>query len=318
MPSVQHITVTADEAGQKLLQCLQRRVGDSIPRSLVMRWIRKGEVRVNKRRAKPFDRVEQDDIIRIPPYTSPQPSNTADRNQSSEAVYGPLDILAKEHGLLVINKPAGLPVQPGSGHTDNIASRLKAQFASADFIPSPAHRLDKATSGLLLAGTSYASLRHLHELFRDEHAIRKEYLVWVHGVWPENSPLQLLDTMEKQRTGDTEKVQTGTGKHASCTVQPVLRKTNTTLLAVTLHTGRTHQIRVQLSSRGYPVIGDRKYGGPKCRQGMLLHSWRMTLPLPDATDRNVQHSCLPHWTGPWTVDDSVLAESSLPYDHQKY
>jgi 23S rRNA pseudouridine955/2504/2580 synthase len=101
-------------------------------------------------------------------------------------------------------------------------------------------------------------------------------------------------------------------------VVPVLRTGKTTLLAIRLHTGRTHQIRVQLSGRGFPILGDRKYGGPACPQGMLLHAWKLVLPgLAPESDRpedfatDQAFTCLPEWTAPFTITDDDLAGCSF-------
>lgn len=375
MAGVQNIMVTPDEAGQKLLQFLQRRIGKGIPQTAIMRWIRTGQVRLNKGRVKPFDRVAAGDIVRIPPFesdpaeaTTPAPIPSIADSGFLPAVTGrkatassPSTPLATsetgaEHrglarlspvapppltghhdiaerlaacgltmagiasGLLVLHKPAGLPVQTGTGHNDAVTTRLNRCFSGAPFMPTPAHRLDKDTSGLLLIATSYARLQALHALLRDEHAIQKVYLAWVHGQWPEQAPLTLSDTLAKRETKHGERVvriddnasalsqrspdrhtnrikgdkakHEGTEQAASCTVYPILRTNGCTLLAISLHTGRTHQIRVQLAGRGYPILGDRKYGegtrknAQSDEHGMLLHAWRLMIPQSPAGAEN--------------------------------
>jgi 23S rRNA pseudouridine955/2504/2580 synthase len=92
------------------------------------------------------------------------------------------------------------------------------------------------------------------------------------------------------------------GRHAACTVTPLRRGDAASLLLVRLHTGRTHQIRVQLAERGHPIMGDRKYGGLACDQGMLLHAVRLTLPDGE------QFTALPDWTGRWAVGAEELPD----------
>lgn len=329
---VLQITVTADEAGQKLLQFLQRRLGKDVPKSAVMRWIRTGQVRVNKGRAKPFDRLNVDDVVRVPPHApgTQLQHNTAEHCPEHCA---PQAVLAEQNdaqrcrnhglmlydalpGLLILHKPAGLPVQPGTGHTDAVTTRLAAAFSGASFLPTPAHRLDKDTSGLLLVATSYQCLQDLHRLFRDEHALEKTYLTWVQGLWPHAGPIRLEDTLAKQNTTQGERVvrmpehhtaasSQNAAKHAVSTVYPVLRRKAASLLAVRIHTGRTHQIRVQLAGRGYPIVGDAKYGARDTTHGMLLHAWRLTLPPESAAHKDARQpqtfSCLPEWAAPYAV-----------------
>ena len=298
--SVQYFTVSEAEAGQKLLACLKRRLGQDLPDGLLHRIIRGGEVRVNGKRAQPFARLEAGDEIRVPPLRL---DNDTAKNRSVCAVTDPastgLDIVAETPEYLILNKPAGLAAQPGSGHEDSLSSRLAAAYAGAEFTPTPVHRLDKATSGLTLAAKTYRALAAAQEGFR-QHIIHKDYLAWVQGDWPQAGPLDLHDLLEKQNVGGLEKVATGTGKIALCTVWPLFRKDERTLLRVRLRTGRTHQIRVQLASRGHPIAGDVKYGGRPTSQGMCLHAWRLI--LPDGQN----FIAPPPWKGAFAVDSKIL------------
>jgi len=295
MPSVRHIEVTQAEAGHKLLQFLERRLGKAVPRALVMKWLRTGQLRVDGRRAKPFDRLEAGQTVRVPPYaiepeveSGPQPA----------PVPRPLPVVFEDHELLVLAKPAGLATQPGSGLTDSVQTRLKALYAGADFVPSCVHRLDKETSGLLVAGKTYASLRYLGDLFATG-GVDKIYLAWVRGQWPDSGPSLLRDHIVKDGRARVRIVEKGEfndqsgqegqddrhgrGKLALARVRPLMRRPDASLLAVDLLTGRTHQIRIQLASRGYPVLGDRKYGHRPHATQLLLHAWKLGLPEREFT-----------------------------------
>lgn len=269
MPGVELVTVTAQESGQKLLQFLQRRLGPSVPKSLLMRLIRKGQVRVDKGRKKPFDRLNEGQTVRIPPIrldTAPPPTPLP-----------PLPVLAEGDGWIALRKPAGLPTQPGSGHTDAASERLRTQFADTPFTPTPAHRLDKDTSGILLAGTSYEGLTTLQDAFK-HHTLRKHYLARVHGRIEPGTSLTLHDQLEKTGSPGNQRMTTGTGKHALA--YAVCRETDgkTSLLEIDLRTGRTHQIRTQLATRNMPILGDKKYGTNDDAPRMMLHAWKITLP----------------------------------------
>jgi 23S rRNA pseudouridine955/2504/2580 synthase len=223
------------------------------------------------------------------------PSLKQDAGWLNPALVHPLpDIVAELPGLLVLNKPAGLPVQPGSGHTDSVSSRLAAHFAHLPFKPTPAHRLDKDSSGLLLAATSYERLRALHEAFA-RRDLKKMYLAWVEGVWPDAGTCLLRDLLEKTGGSGREKVRSGQGREALCEVLCLHREERRSLLRVNLFTGRTHQIRAQLSTRGYPVCGDVKYGARPCGGGLLLHACSMELPDGE------RFVCLPSWAGEWAI-----------------
>jgi len=289
------LTVSVEEAGQKVLHFLVRRLG--LARNMLHQWIRTGQVRCNGSRVRAFDRVETGDRIRVPPFALRMAAVS-----ETDAVCGqPLpDIVAALPGLLVLNKPAGLPVQPGSGHTDSVTSRLAAHFAHLPFKPTPAHRLDKDSSGLLLAATSYERLRALHDAFA-RRSLKKSYLAWVEGVWSEDDLCTLHDVLEKTGESGREKVRSGQGKEALCEVLCLRREKRRSLLRVNLITGRTHQIRVQLSTRGHPICGDVKYGAHQRRGGLFLHAFSMELPDGE------YFVCPPPWTGAWAVPLAVLS-----------
>jgi len=290
MPKAQFITVTEAESGQKLLQYLERRLEGDVPRSAIQRWIRKGQVRVDKGRKKPFDRINAGQQVRIPPYT---PGETKPQTAGGELV-----IAHEEKHILAIAKPAGLAAHGGDKIEDSVVARLKAMYANADFMPTLAHRLDKDTSGLLLAARDYATLRDLNDRFASG-GVGKIYLAWVNGTWKESGEVLLEDMLEKQGAPGEEKVRTGSGKTALAKVTGLISGDNHSLVAVRLLTGRTHQIRVQLASRKHPVVGDRKYGKGNEHGAMRLHCYAMR--VNDAT-----FSLKPNWTGKWTVYEDAL------------
>ncbi|BBD09436.1 RluA family pseudouridine synthase [Desulfovibrio ferrophilus] len=286
MPKVQHIIVSADEGGQKLLNFLRRRLGPDVPQSLLMRIIRKGEVRVDKGRAKPFDRLSAGQDVRIPPI------RVQERMQTPAGV--PLEIIFREKGLLAVAKPAGLPVQPGTGHSDAVSERLRAQFAEADFTPTPAHRLDRDTSGILLCGASFEALRNLQQGFA-EHSIGKFYLAWVQGSVEPGTVLEMQDEMDKTGAHGHERMTIGSGKTALALARCLTSDDGRSLLEIDLRTGRTHQIRLQLASRGLPIIGDSKYGFKTRTQKMYLHAWKIVLGSGEIITN------LPAWNSPYQL-----------------
>ena len=325
--TIQHLTVSEAEAGQKLLAYLKRRLGQALPEALLHRIIRSGQVRLNGKRAQAFTRLESGDEVRIPPLRLDSPPLAAaniaeaEHDPAAIALSGQADacpapphtpppasppclcIVAETPEYLLLNKPAGLPSQPGSKHQDSLSARLAAAYAAAPFAPTLAHRLDKATSGLLLAAKTYRALRAAQEALR-EHSLAKDYLAWVEGAWPECATVTLHDLLAKQLCDGREKVVAGEGKEALCLARPILMQGKNSLLLVRLLTGRTHQIRVQLASRGHPIAGDVKYGGQPTAEGMLLHAWRLILP-----DGQI-FAAPPPWQGGFAVDPRAL--DSLP------
>ena len=279
---VQHITVTPEEAGQKLEAFLRRRLPGA-PGGLIMRIIRTGQVRVDGGRKKPFDRLAEGQVVRVPPVRLDE--------QPVQAQPEPLPVVDRQDDLLVVAKPAGLPVHGGSGQDESVVSRLAAMHPDAAFAPTPAHRLDKDTSGLLLVALSYARLRALQDLFQ-ARKVDKTYLAWVRGALDE--ALTLTDTLAKAGPQGRERVRTvepGQGQHALAKATPIRQHNGLTLVELRLVTGRTHQLRVQLASRGLPILGDPKYGPPGETPPLHLHAWRIALPDAD-------YELLPDWPGP--------------------
>lgn len=297
MPKAQFVTVTAAESGQKLLQYLERRLTGDVPRSAIQRWIRKGQVRVDKGRKKPFDRIEAGQVVRIPPYTP------GEESKGGGLVAKPLTIAYEDEGLLAIAKPAGLAPHGGDKIEDSVVARLKAQYGEADFMPTLAHRLDKATSGLLLAAKDYETLRTLNEAFA-EGEVAKLYLAWVRGAWSQEEEILLEDVMEKRGAPGAEAVRTGSGKAARARVLGLVSGADYSLVAIRLLTGRTHQIRVQLASRSLPVVGDRKYGSGNERGAMRLHCHAL-----EVAGRKL--FLPPQWSGKWAVSPEALSMARL-------
>lgn len=198
-------------------------------------------------------------MVRIPPcFISPDRINPCS---------GPLSIVQENHDFLALFKPATLPVHPGTGHEDCLVSRVMSRFPGEAFRPTPVHRLDRDTTGLILFARSYPWLRKMQDMW-NSNLVEKIYLAWVHGKWPcPEGPMK--DSLVRRRDRVTACT---TGKPALSWVVPVLERPGMTLLKIALSTGRTHQIRVQLSRRGFPVAGDLKYGrADRVNSGMLLH-----------------------------------------------
>lgn len=321
--------VQETESGQKLLQFLQRRL--NLPPTLLHRWVRTGQVRINGSRCKPFARVQTGDIVRLPPFAFKMAEESAAATTQPDTVFdfgtpkadvAPLPPMIGTDGYLwAFNKPAGLPTHPGTGHEDSLSSRLAVYFADAPFKPVPVHRLDKETSGVLLVAASYEALSTAQESLRSG-TLSKEYVVWVQGSWPFAEPRLLRHFLLKDSAQGYEKVRIAApdeadSREALCIVRPLRVGTRQSLLLVRLLTGRTHQIRVQLAAIGHPVVGDPKYGTAPRRhvprggsslpaparmggmdkapqqpsESLMLHALRITMPCGRT------FACLPEWTG---------------------
>lgn len=263
--------VSEEESGQKMLQFLQRRL--DLPPSLLHRWLRTGQIRLNGSRVRPFDRLKAGDLVRLPPFAGVLAANPAPVAAEN---YEPLEIAGEEDGVLAVVKPAGLAAHGGSGITDSVLARLAKQLPPHSFGPVPAHRLDRSTSGIMLCALSYEALARLQAAFRSHKAI-KEYLAWVEGPFEEEKIL--ISRIGKRGPKGQEKVRPAAdGKRAVCLARPLAVYPDASLVHLRLITGRTHQIRAQMAEIEHPLYGDVKYGAQKRSQGLFLHAFRITLP----------------------------------------
>lgn len=301
------ITIGPAESGQKLLRYLERAL--DCPRSELYRWLRTGQVRVNGGRAKPERILQTGDEIRLPPQAAASTNSLFGQGLKACQVVpeslGPgLRIVYQDEEFLVLNKPSGLPVQGGSGHNDSVAARLKAACPAGCYLPAPAHRLDLHASGLLLCGKTHAAQTGLHSLLREAKAeLERDYLCWVQGdASGEFSELRLLeDFLSEELSSDGRErmavAQSG-GKAARAYYHYLMtieagKLGSFSLVQARLLTGRKHQIRVQLAARGFPLLGDGRYGGP-VGIAFMLHAWRLSLPLEG---KKLSFECWPDWTG---------------------
>lgn len=262
-PGVQHLTVDAGHAGQRLDNFLLT-ILKGVPRTHVYRLLRKGEVRVNKGRTRPDYRLEVGDIVRIPPVRR---AETAGRHVAAQAAAsGRFDwlherALFEDEHLLVIDKPGGLAVHGGSGVSVGLIEALRELRPHSPFLEL-AHRLDRDTSGCLLIAKSRPVLVRLHELLRDGQ-VDKRYLALVRGTW-HGGARQVQAALEKNRPASGERrVEVGDeGKDSASEFRPREKFPLATLVEVRLFTGRMHQARVHAAHIGHPIAGDHKYGDP--------------------------------------------------------
>jgi 23S rRNA pseudouridine955/2504/2580 synthase len=282
---VQHLEVNPEEAGQRLDNYVHRRLG-AVPRSRIYRLIRKGEVRVNGRRAGPDARLQPHDRIRVPPVRlrpEAAPARPAERlcRQTAGA------IVFEDDKLLALDKPAGIAVHGGSGVSFGVIEALRALRPGESL--ELVHRLDRDTSGCLLVARRPATLRTLHALLR-EGAVEKRYLALLRGRWPFGAKRIDVPLRTETRVGGERTVRPGaSGKPSVSEFRPVQFFGSTaTLVEVTLRTGRTHQIRVHASHAGHPVAGDDKYGDPTFNRElrarglsrMFLHAHSLSFSWP--------------------------------------
>lgn len=295
--------VSEAESGQKLLRFLERRLG--LPENLLHRWLRTGQIRVNGKRCKPFDRVSAGDEARLPPFAFKLAASA-----SPDLPLPPHDpsfppLLGTHGGVWAFRKPAGLLCHADRSGAPSVASLLAGYYKGSAFIPAPAHRLDRDTSGVLLVGATFQALRDLQIAF-SEGRIHKEYLAWVKGKW-EKKGAALFRHYLADESGIRAWLEYAPGRaEAICAVRPLLAGAEASLLHVRPITGRKRQIRAQMAALGHPLIGDQRYGD-KSGTSLKLHACRAVLP------DEAEFSCLPAWSGDFAVE--TLPEPFIMDEH---
>ncbi len=261
-PAVRHVRIDDAAAGQRVDNFLIAQL-KGVPRSLVYRLLRRGQVRVNKGRAKPHQRLALGDDVRIPPVRMPT------RDDSGPAPGGMTErllesVLYEDERVLVLDKPSGIAVHGGSGIAHGVIEALRAGRPGAEL--ELVHRLDRDTSGCLIIAKRRSALRWLHSELRAD-AVRKRYQALLCGPLAERVQRVELPLRKFQLQGGERMVRVDheNGKAALTVFRRVEAYGGLTLVDVDLHTGRTHQIRVHAASIGTPVAGDEKYGRPEHR-----------------------------------------------------
>lgn len=271
----------------------------TVPKSHIYRLLRKGEVRVNKKRIKPSYRLQENDSIRIPPLQiTPQVKNYCPSDKLITLLKN--SVLFEDEDLLIINKPSGIPVHGGSGIQGGVVNALRYIYPEMKFLEL-AHRLDRETSGCLILAKKRSVLREIHELLR-QGKVTKIYQLLVLGRWPAEKTTVELSLLKNQiRSGERMVKVTDEGKHSITHFKPLHYYSCATLLEANLATGRTHQIRVHTSYYGHPVAGDEKYGDKAfnrltdklgCKR-LFLHAIDLSFALDNGNRVISVHSELP-------------------------
>lgn len=285
--SVQMLEVAPELAGQRIDNFLRTQL-KGVPKTLIYRILRKGEVRVNKGRIKPDYKLQAGDVVRVPPLRLPERDEPAPLSVSLlerlEAA-----IVHEDKALIVLNKPAGIAVHGGSGLSFGVIEALRQMRPDVKDLEL-VHRLDRDTSGLLMIAKKRSMLRHLHEALRGD-GVDKRYLALVRGRW-ESGRKQVSAPLLKNtlRSGERMVEVSDEGK-AALTEFSVVRRFGdfATLVEASPITGRTHQIRVHAKHAGHSIAGDPKYGDEAFSQEvrelggrrLFLHAHRLRVPLPE-------------------------------------
>ena len=289
------ITVHKQEEGQRLVKLLGAYLKEA-PNSFFYKMLRKKNITLNGKKADGTEKLKCGDEIRL--FLSDETyEKFAGKVQPKEKFpMVKLNIVYEDSNVIFINKPAGMLSQKSVPSDVSLNEYLLGyleksgqwkQEESKAFRPSVCNRLDRNTSGMVICGKSMAGLQQMAALLKDR-SLHKYYLCLVKGVMTESQHLEgyLLKDENSNQVKIFQKETEGAA-HIITEYEPLYTEGETTLLKVTLVTGKSHQIRAHLSSIGHPIIGDPKYGDRKVNaffrethgiKNQMLHAWKLTFP----------------------------------------
>ncbi len=269
------LTVPSASAGQRL----DRVLADLLPehsRSRLAQWMRAGQIALDGRAVQPRHKVWGGEVIEL--VAPPDPAAGA---WHAEDI--PLDVVHEDAALLVVNKPAGLVVHPGSGNwAGTLLNALLRHAPGVDRVPRAGivHRLDKDTSGLLVVAKTLAAQTALVRQLQ-ARSMKREYLAVAHGRIARDGRIDA--PIGRHPVKRTRMAVVARGRHAVTHYEVLERFSDATLLRCRLETGRTHQIRVHLAALGHPLVGDPAYGKRNSRIAFprqALHAEKLALVHP--------------------------------------
>ena len=285
--------IGTDNAGQRLDKFLRKAL-PQVPVSHLFKMIRTKKVRVNGKRAQPEQPLQEGDALTIRgDERSLLGALPGERRPAPPVDPQKLKILYEDDWLMAVDKPSGMAVHTGSGITsgtlvDYVRAYLGPKAERNGFTASPAHRLDRETSGVILVAKRRPAMVHFTEVFTHGHPA-KRYLALVKGRMPRDEGVVDLPLAEHQQTAES-KARRGVNMQEAVTRWKVIRQSSeAALLSCVIETGRTHQIRRHLVAIGHPVAGDKKYGDfafnrdVRARWGLkrlFLHAASIEFPHP--------------------------------------
>ena len=281
------LLVTSKDANQRVDKYLKKYLNEA-PLSFIYKLFRKKDVKINKHWVKENYILQEGDELSI--YVTDEQLKEFNKPKQIEKVNLNHPIIYEDENILIVDKPRGLLVHGDQNEKSvTLANEVinylyfKNEYNPNDkgFVPAPAHRLDRNTSGLVVFAKNLISLQQLEELFKDKDNIEKHYLALVKGVV--NQKLEIDSPLIKDEKTGTVRIAKG-GKSALTFVKKVQIYGDFSLVDVQILTGRTHQIRVHLASVNHPVIGDSKYGDFKVNkefkdlygfENQFLHAYKL-------------------------------------------
>ena len=290
---MQEVKIGKNEAGQRLDKFLFKFFKEA-GSGFIFKQLRKKNIVLNDKKATGKEMLELDDSVKI--YMKDETIEKFKGDSSFKKTSSNIDIVYEDDNVIIVNKPAGILSQKADDNDISINEMIISYLLEKDsltetdletFKPGICNRLDRNTSGLVVAGKTLKGLQVMSEVIK-ERAVDKYYLTVVDGILDEGMELNgYLLKDEKTNKVSISETDNG-GDRIETSFEPIDFGEGVTILEVKLITGKTHQIRAHLASIGHPIIGDRKYGNEKTNKkypkikNQLLHSWILKFnDLPD-------------------------------------
>ena len=302
------LQVSPDAAGQRLDKYVRKAL-KNVPLSHVYKLLRTRQVRVNGARGKAEQLLAAGDKIVIRGDADRLLAGPEPKGAGHRGVAVTFQVLHEDDDLLAVDKPAGLAAHPGTGiegatlvEMARAHLRVSGDLPPQEFKPSPAHRLDRETSGVILVAKNRKAMVRLTEIFTSGEGVSKSYLALAKGKMSRDAGTIDLPLSEHEQSGKSKAMRGVNFQEALTRWKVLASMKEASLLQVAIETGRTHQIRRHLEAVGHPVAGDKRYGdfpfnrAARTRWGlkrMFLHAWKLALPHPTTGERLALTAPLP-------------------------
>lgn len=277
---MKEIKITSNEEGQRLDRFLKKYLNKA-NQAFIQKMIRKKNIKINNAKAEPETLLQKDDSVQL--YLSDDTIEKFREKKSLSQTKINFSRVYEDDNILVVNKPVGLSTQPDQTGMRNLVDEIKSYLDAKEenisftFKPAVCNRLDKNTSGLVIAAKNYDALKQTNKAIR-ERKIRKFYMAKVHGLIREN--LELKDFLIKDDKKNMVKIINEESENSKTVItyaRPIKTEGNFTWIEVEIETGRAHQIRAHLASIGHPIAGDKKYGKKDNEKYQVLHAYKVLL-----------------------------------------